>query len=227
MAGVVVRCHCYRALLRYWIESWMMSRNRKRKHSWPPDLKGPFPMQQLKDDADQLAMQAGRSDVYTRYLRELWEEETKRRVALIAQFFGRQWPQKEIEWLALIFQICKSCEAPGFKEQGRAAGAPEKWDFTKNRCLYADVMFVVAKTRRSELAAIKHIAENPTNFLNRYAEYAKKPKTLHRQFLRAKKEVEQMGFMFGNLSRAALIKFQIDNYSAEAYRKQEIGLRKN
>ena len=102
-----------------------MSRKRSRKRNWPPELKGPFPMQQLEDQAMETAGDAGNADqLYTQCLRELWEAETKRRVTLVAKFFGKPWPQGEGEWLELIFLICAGFEAPGF--QSGLAGASKK-----------------------------------------------------------------------------------------------------
>jgi hypothetical protein len=193
-----------------------------KKRNWPPELKGPFPMQQLEDQAHEVADETGQQEqVYTSHLRELWEAETRRRVALIAQFFGKPWPQGEIDWLELVFQLCVACEAPGFTEQIRPAGAPKRWSNLQNRRLFADVMSVVTETKLSAYAAVRHLTSNPNKFLNRYVKYTGKPKTLHRQFVRAKTYFEKLdrthpGPALWPMSRDEMIKHMIDTYSAEA-----------
>jgi hypothetical protein len=136
-------------------------------------------MQELEDQAMVAAGEAGNSEqVYARFIRELWEAETKRRVALIAQFFNKPWPKREDEWLELIFLICARFEAQGF--QSGLAGAPKKWSAAANRRLFADVMSVVAKQKRpSDRAAVKYIFDHPPKFLDRYSKYTFN--TLHRQ----------------------------------------------
>jgi hypothetical protein len=62
------------------------------------------------------------------YAKELNERETRRRVELLAKFFGRQWPQSEVNWMRLMFMVCAYFEVPGFKIPGKSAGAPKKWD---------------------------------------------------------------------------------------------------
>jgi hypothetical protein len=184
-------------------------------------------MKQLRDQADEVAWDTGQpEEVYELELRALWEAETRRRVSLLARFFVEQWPESEIKWLELIFLICEACEAPGFKEQLRAAGAPRLWSAYYNRQLFADVMSVVAKQRRpSESAAVKHIVKNPTKFLNRYSKY--KVTTLHRQFLRAKKNFEEEcsedGLVWRGewiMNRDDAIRYDVEHYSAEAYRSR-------
>jgi hypothetical protein len=85
-------------------------------------------------------------------------------------------------------------------------------------------MSVVAKQKRpSEYAAVKHIVSKPTKFLNRYSKY--KVDTLHRQFLRAKRNFEEQfddglaprGTWF--MGRDDAIRYDVEHYSAEAHRK--------
>ena len=184
-------------------------------------------MQQLEDQAHEVADETGQQEhVYTTHLRELWEAETRRRVALIAQFFGKPWPQGEVDWLELVFQLCVACEAPGFTEQIRPAGAPKSWSNLQNRQLFADVMSVIAKQKRpSANAAVKYIVDKPTKFLNRYSKY--KVKTLHRQFLRAKRNFEEQFDKSGLAPRGTwfkrrddAIRYDVEHYSAEAYRSR-------
>jgi hypothetical protein len=200
-----------------------------KKRNWPPELKGPFPMKQLEHQANEVAWETRQPEQYNHSLRELWEKETRQRVALIAQFFDEPWPQSEEDWLELIFLICTTFEAPGF--QSRRLGAHEKWDDVANARLFADVMSVVVKQERpSEHEAVKRIVSNPTKFLNRYSKY--KFLTLHRQFLRAKRQFEQKDRALRDdgddptdrsgriMSRDEVIRREIDLCSAEAYRKR-------
>jgi hypothetical protein len=201
-----------------------MSKKRKsKKRKWPSELKGPFPMQKLEHQAMEEAGEASNAEeLYKIIIRELWEAETKQRVARIAQFFNEPWPQREDEWLELIFLICAGFEAPGF-QSGRP-GAPKKWGGWQNARLFADVMSYATRTGHSELAAVKDIVKRPDKYLNRYSKYIKKPKTLHRQFLRAKKDFEKLDCtdvsFLRLLSPAEKIKQQIDFYSAEAEKKR-------
>jgi len=103
--------------------------------------------------------------------------------------------------------------------QGKSAGAPKKWG-RKNQMLFADVMSVVAKmSKPSEADAVRRIARDPERFLNRYSS-VENWRTLHRQFLRAKNEFEELDRTHHDplylLSRDEMIKHQIDSYSAEA-----------
>jgi hypothetical protein len=199
---------------------------------WPSELKGPFPWKRLKkqvaerfpdvdEDSDEQQI-----ELMERYAKELREVEAKQRVAQLAKFFGISWPQSETDWLRLIFMVCARFEVPGFKLQ-RKAGAHEKWISRKNQMLFADVMSVVAKmSRPSEVEAVRRIFGDPEKFLNRYSS-VKKWRTLHRQFLRAKNEFEELdrihpgpGSWFRLWSRDEMIKNIIDSYSAEAEKKR-------
>jgi hypothetical protein len=200
-----------------------------KKRNWPLELKGPFPLQKMYDQAREAAADIGDPEhedfEIKKDVRRLALAETKKRVALLANFFGLKWPGSEDGWLQLIFKICAGCEAPGFKVARKIAGAPKKW-YIRNTGLFADVMSVVAKQKRpSEHAAVKHIVDNPTKFLNRYRKY--KVKTLHRQFLRAKRSFEEQfdGGCFAPrdgrfLRREDAIRYDIEHYSAEAYRSR-------
>jgi hypothetical protein len=196
----------------------------KKKRNWPPGLKGPFPMQELEQQAwEETEQQSSDPDMaYPHFLRKRWEAETKRRVALIAQFFDEPWPQSENDWLELIFIICTTFEAPGF--QSGLPGASKKWHWQASEGLFADVMSVVVKHKRlSEYAAVKHIISNPSKFLNRYSKY--KLKTLHRRFQRAKQQFEQNDRALRDegletMSRDEVIWHKIDLFSAEAHRNR-------
>jgi hypothetical protein len=207
-----------------------MSKKRRvaSDRSWPPELEEPYPWQQLNDQAaekfsDGYGIDPDLTELAEDYAKKLHEVETRRRVALLAKFFGRPWPQSEVDWLRLIFKVCTYFEVPGFRIR-KKAGAPEKWGAVQNRQLFADVMSYVTKTGKSENAAIQHIIKNPKKFLNRY-DKVKQSTTLHRQFLRAKKEFEELDRtgpfpLLRLLSRDEMIKREINFHSAEAEEKR-------
>jgi hypothetical protein len=202
-----------------------MSKKRRvaSDRSWPPELKGPFPWQQLNDKAAKRFRDVEDIEqanaLWDSYVKELRERETRQRVALLAKFFGRPWPQSEVDWLRLMFMVCAHFKVPGFRIQ-RKAGAPTKWANRKNQMLFADVMSVVAQmSRPSESQAVRRIARDPEKFLNRYRNV--KQGTLHRQFQRAKVAFEELdrthpGLVLWLMSRDEMIKHMIDTYSAEA-----------
>ena len=187
-------------------------------------------MRQLKDQAREtydvdgiLTVGDDSLDALTQsYAKELIEREARRRLELLAKFFGRPWPQSEVDWVRLMFMVCRYFEVSGFRMQGKSVGAPKKWG-QKNRMLFADVMSVVAKMPRpSEAEAVRRIFGGPEKFLNRYNS-VKKWKTLHRQFLRAKNELEELDrthpgpdLLLWPMSRDEMIKHLIVSYSAEA-----------
>jgi hypothetical protein len=183
------------------------------------------PIPDTENEDSHFNMEEQQAFYINRDARRLALAEIKRRVALLADCFGMKWPENEDDWLELIFDAFERCEAPGFKVQAKTAGAPEKWSDRKNAQLFADVMSVVATQKtRSEYAAVKHIVDKPTKFLNRYSKY--KVKTLHRQFLRAKDNFEEQ-FDDGLAPRGAwfkgrddAIRYDVEHYSAEAERKR-------
>jgi hypothetical protein len=216
-----------------------MSKKRRvaSDRSWPPELKGPFPMQEIIDQATEanpipdtededsyFNMQEQQAFYIDCDVRRLALAEIKKRVALLAHFFGLKWPENEDDWLALLFEACVRCKAPGFRIP-KKAGAHKKWDRFKNRQLFADVMSIAMKRRdKSEHAAVKQIARDPRPFLKRYLKYIGRPETLHRQFLRAKEEFERLeridyssgSFLPRPINRDDMIRQFIDSYSAEA-----------
>jgi hypothetical protein len=118
-----------------------MSKKRRvaTDRAWPPELKGPFPIQQLKDRARERFRDVNdpeqQDSLTMSYVKKMSERVARRRVGLLAKFFGRPWPQSEVDWVRLIFMVCGHFEVSGFKIQRKAAGAPEKWISRKNQML--------------------------------------------------------------------------------------------
>jgi hypothetical protein len=100
-----------------------MSKKRRvaSDRSWPPELKGPFPMQEIIDQATEanpildtededsyFNMQEQQAFYIDRDVRRLALAEIRRRVELLAHFFDLKWPENEDGWLELIFEACAS-----------------------------------------------------------------------------------------------------------------------
>ena len=152
---------------------------------WPSTLLQPILMDWIEAQVDKLEPDALKSR--TELSCQVLDEEMMRRVALMARLFGLQWPLAERDWIRLVWHLFVYWDIPGLGWADRAdrgPGATKKWDALKNRQLLADVMSLKSRGL-SDNAACRHIALNPEKFLNRYS---KNHKTLHRQFLRAKKE---------------------------------------
>ena len=159
------------------------------KRLWPSELRQPILTDWIEKQIDKLEPNASKSRDELLY--QVMDEELTRRVAIMARLFGLQWPLGERDLLRFVLLLCLLWDIPGLDladRVGRGAGATKKWDAVKNRQLLADVMSL-NKRGMSENAACRYIAHNPEKFLNRYS---KNHKTLHRQFLRAKKEFGQL-----------------------------------
>ena len=80
--------------------------------SWPLELDEPFPWWQLNDQAAEKFFDGFEFDheLAEDYATKLREAETRRRVALLAKFLGRPWPESEVDWLRLIFKVCISTD---------------------------------------------------------------------------------------------------------------------
>jgi hypothetical protein len=113
--------------------------------------------------------------------------ELRRRVSLLAEHLGMSWPEDEETWLRLVIAICSHWKVPGFQIATTGAGAKKKWPVWRNLELLFDVHSLIAtKKRSSEFGACQYIAQHPEKYENRYPRNAA---TLHRQFLRAKKQL--------------------------------------
>jgi hypothetical protein len=162
-----------------------------KKPSWPAELRKPFPLD------DPLAKRAEPLDVSERLASEFDPEgpeiqefvaEVKRRVSVIASFVDplrEEFPATEGDWLRLIYNLCLHWGIPAFRK--KRGGRPTKWTDEKRERLFADVMSLVKRGKTEHTACII-IAGRPQKYIDRY--YPKKHKTLHREFLRAKKAFE-------------------------------------
>jgi len=141
-----------------------------KMRDWPADLRKKINIRQSQ----------ARDEFVAEYI-----VECSRRIQLLFGFFGVS-PSLKGSWEYLIVRLCNYWDIPGFQlpnAQGR--GAPRRWTDTKNCELFADVM---AKTQKmSDHAACVYISKNTAKYGQRYLSI--KDKTLHRQFLRAKKRI--------------------------------------
>jgi hypothetical protein len=134
---------------------------------WPADLRKKINIRQSQ----------ARDDFVAEYIIEC-----DRRIRLLIDFFGVDLKLPG-SWLLLIVRLCNHWDIPGFSNAHR--GAPRRWTDIKNCELFADVMALAPPI--SEHAACAHICKN-AKYRERYS--AVKPKTIHRQFLRAKKQIK-------------------------------------
>jgi hypothetical protein len=160
---------------------------------WPIELKRPFiideflkslpPPRRLKDlDID---------------IMNALSEERYQQLEVISKFFGKEVPNSFDDWLELLDAVCRHWDIPAFRieqTKPRGPGAGKIWTDQKHCELFADVMRL-RKRIRSELGACKFIAQNHKQFGQRYplrkgTKSEAWAKTLHRQFLDAKKKIK-------------------------------------
>jgi hypothetical protein len=143
-----------------------------KTRDWPTDLRKKinFPQSETRDD------------LVAEYIIEC-----NRRIRLLFDFFDVSTKDGSASWEYLIVRLCNHWDIPGFQlsnAQGR--GAPRRWTDEKNCELFADVMALASGM--SEHAACVHICKNASKYSQRYSKY--NSKTIHRQFLRAKKQIK-------------------------------------
>jgi hypothetical protein len=115
--------------------------------------------------------------------------EVRRRVALMAQYLGIQWPENEDGWLRLVVGICSRWRVPGFQLAATGSGRKTEWPVWKNWELIIDVWSRRLKNKKlTDHAACQYIADHAKEYDNRYPD---NPKTLYRQFQRAKNETDE------------------------------------
>jgi len=142
-----------------------------KARDWPSDLRKRINFRQSE----------ARDDLVAEYIIEC-----NRRIRLLFDFFDVSTKHGSASFEYLIVRLCNHWDIPGFQSsnaQGR--GAPRRWTDKKNCELFADVMAVASGM--SEHSACAHIC-NASKYSQRYSKY--KSKTIHRQFLRAKKQIK-------------------------------------
>jgi hypothetical protein len=155
-----------------------------KKPDWPPELNEPFSPHRIAERAVKgLISTEGAAE----RIDEAFISEIKRRVTVIAAYLGlSRPPQSEREWLSLIYYLCRYWQIPAFQDVSKKRrGAKTKWTDQKRLELVSDVASLVDKSGMKESAARSYIARNPRKFNQKYPT---NPKTVRREFLRAKKE---------------------------------------
>jgi hypothetical protein len=151
------------------------------KPDWIDELKEPFLPHRIADRAVRglISNEGSAERISAAFIAEV-----KRRVTIIADFLGMSYlPQTETEWLKLIYYLCRHWHIPAFEEKSpKKRGAKPKWTDKKRLQLIDDVMSLVKKGM-TESAACAYIAKNPRKFQN----YPTNARTVHREFLRAKR----------------------------------------
>jgi hypothetical protein len=174
-----------------------------KTRDWPSDLRKKinFPQSETRDD------------LVAEYIIEC-----NRRIRLLFDFFDVSTKHGSASWEYLIVRLCNHWDIPGFQlsnAQGR--GPPRRWTDIKNCQLFADVMDLTS--RMSEHAACVHICKSVAKYSERYSAF--QPRTIHRQFLRAKKQIKtdpifRLQYFGGDLGSTdygpELIKVAINRY---------------
>jgi hypothetical protein len=164
---------------------------------WPIVLKWPIIVDEIVDEVVKgITPPMSMSDLHIEVMNAI-SEEKGRRVEIISEFLGTKVPNDYDEWFELLEAVCRHWNIPAFRtEQAkpRGPGASQIWTDQKHCELFADVMRLKKRTR-SELGACKFIAQNPKQFGPRYllrkgSEADAFAKTLHRQFLNAKRKIK-------------------------------------
>lgn len=172
---------------------------------WPTELKNPISLDTLQRTIPR--QQTAKN--FSIDLLNAVTEERYRRIGTLAAFlsrydFGelgptvsRRFPSDEYDWTNLVSALCECLDIPALRivtANGRRPGAKRKWTDKQYCMLFADVQSLVSSRSMSESAACAHIARNGKAFESRYLQPNRSSKegwkkTLHRQFLNAKREI--------------------------------------
>jgi hypothetical protein len=157
-----------------------------KKLDWPAELKKPFAPHRIADEAVKgLVSTEGAAERISR----AFMSEVERRVEIMAGFVdvfdeGPSLPRSKNDWLRFVLYLCKYWHIPAFEEAApKKRGAKQKWTDEKRQDLFYDVTSLVRKGM-TESAACIHIAKNPRKF---HQKYPTNSRTVHREFLRAKR----------------------------------------
>lgn len=165
--------------------------------AWPSELKRPIVLDDLAIPRGLFSLADSKSDSERR-LNEALAKVLGARISTLASFLRLpRAPDTEAEWIQLLFALCDHLGLPFFrvlKSKPRGAGASKKWTDEKLCQLFSDVQSLVVRGQ-TEHGACKFIAAHPGKFERRYSPPRKaRPgdwgKTLHRQFLRAKRKAK-------------------------------------
>jgi hypothetical protein len=164
---------------------------------WPTELKWPIIVDDIVNDIVKSWPSRQGFGALDIELTNAISEEKDRRVEIISESLGTEVPKNSDEWLELLDAVCQHWRIPAFQieqTKPRGPGATKIWTDRKHCELFADVMRL-RKGTLSELGACKFIAQKPEQFGQRYLQRKRTKseawaKTLHRQFLTAKKKIQ-------------------------------------
>jgi hypothetical protein len=164
---------------------------------WPTELKWPIIVDDIVNDIVKSWPSPQGFGALDIQLTNAISEEKDRRVEIISECLGTEVPKNSDEWLELLDAVCRHWSIPAFQieqTKPRGPGATKIWTDRKHCELFADVMRL-HKGALSELGACKFIAQKPEQFGQRYLPRKRTKseawaKTLHRQFLTAKKKIQ-------------------------------------
>jgi len=167
-----------------------------RNSLWPIELKSPIIVDEIVNSILETSTPSSMSDLDIDVVNAI-SEEKGRRAEIICKFLGMELPNSFDDWLELLDAVCRHWSIPAFRieqTKPRGPGATQIWTDQKHCELFADVM-LLRRRIRSEFAACKFIAQNSKQFGRRYlprtgTKSGAWAKTLHRQFLNAKKKIK-------------------------------------
>jgi hypothetical protein len=154
-----------------------------KARDWPAELRKPITMKQLRTGHSEFA--TSDNELTDEEIKERYVAECLRRIAAISGFFKVS--KSQAGDVLLVMKLCRHWGIPGFdieEEPRRGPGAPRIWTPEKQCEIFADVMSLVDRSRISEHSACQALTRRHTS---RYEGVS--PKTLHREFLRAKKKI--------------------------------------
>ena len=161
-----------------------------KQPDWPRQLNEPFSHHRIADYAIRGLLS---SEAAADRITEAFNAELKRRVTLMAYDLDMPGlPKSETQWLRLFYELCRRWQIPGFQDTPKKRrGAKTKWTAQLKGALFDDVTSLVKQKGITESSACRYIAVNARKFGQRYPT---NPKTLHREFLRAKKDYAEIPF---------------------------------
>jgi hypothetical protein len=154
-----------------------------RTRDWPAELRKPITMKELR--SRHFGLEFTVKDIQQRYVAEC-----VRRVDIMRNFFQISKSLAEAKAnVLLVVRLCRYWKISGFEiaeEPRRGPGAPRIWTPQKQCEVFADVVSLVKRSQVTEHRACQILAERQ-RYKERYKDML--AKTIHREFLRAKKTI--------------------------------------
>ena len=191
-----------------------------KQPAWPKELRTPIVLSKFLSELDSTYTETG---FLERKMHKAVMLEIARRISVIAGFLNADL-RGEQSWIFLLWRLCDHWGIPAFqiaKHPPRKAGRRRKWTEAKQCELFADVMNLAATAKMTEHSACLFIAKNRRRFGNRYLMKGNDKavaRTLHRQFLEAKKATQDYFFRLIHFGDAEAQHFHVLEYGPELVR---------